>query len=65
MLSGKSKSSGIIICSCGVIHKPCGLLGVGVAKEITISLHNPYFVEVTTKGEGGQNALKGDHVVYG
>ena len=32
---------------------------------MTILLHKPYLVKVITKGGGGQNAQKFDHVVYG
>ena len=31
---------------------------------MTISLHKPYLVKVTTKGEGVKNTQKFDHVVY-
>ena len=37
----------------GVIHKPRGQLrGMGVS-QMTILLHKPYLVKVTTKGGGG------------
>ena len=38
--------------------------GRGVS-QMTILLHKPYLVKVTTKGKGVQNTQKIDHVVYG
>ena len=32
---------------------------------MTILLHKPYLIKVTTKGEGVKNTQKIDHVVYG
>ena len=48
----------------GDIHKPRGQLR-GVS-QMTILLHKPYYVKVTTKGEGGgvKYTQKFDNLVY-
>lgn len=49
----------------GVIHKPRGQLRGDGISQMTILLHTPYLIKVTTKGGEGQNTQKIDHVVYG
>ena len=50
-----------------VIHKPFGQLRGRGFSLMTILLHKPYLVKVTTKGGGGGSKIskKFDHVVYG
>ena len=50
----------------GDIYKPRGQLRVRGVSQLTILLHRPYLIKVTTKEVGGsQNNQKFDHVVYG
>ena len=47
----------------GDIHKPRGQFLKGVS-QMTILLHKPYLLKVTTKGGGVKNTQNFDHVAW-